>query len=61
MKTAGFIVLAFGVLFMLGAIANFNFTLGIEKSAMLIAGAIVVGAGAVVTAISYCLGSDTKA
>lgn len=61
MKTTGFIVLILGVLSILGAIANFNFTFGIEKSAMLIAGAIVFAAGIVVTAIGCCAASDGKA
>jgi serine/threonine protein kinase len=37
----------FGALIVLGAIANFNFALGVEKTAMVICGAIVFAAGCV--------------
>ncbi len=58
MKTTGSIVLVLGVTLILGPIANFNFTLGIEKSAMLITAAIVGAAGAIGMEISYSPNSD---
>ena len=45
-------IAVFGVLIVLGAIADFNFVLGVEKTAMLICGAIVLAAGCVGLALA---------
>ena len=53
MKVISVIAMVCGVLGLLGAVANFHFTFGVEQSAMLIGSAFILAAGLIALAVTF--------